>query len=216
MSASPDTSPAPRPAGLLFPPLCIATPPAWLELAGVQWRELLVDHANCEKKAASTALSLLFTYAEDPALTTQLSRLAREELRHFEQVQRLMVSLDVPFERLAPSRYAEGLRHATRADEPGRRVDLLICGGLIEARSCERFTAVAPRLPEPLGTFYRTLSEAEMRHFSVYFRLGESAARAGGIEFDARVAQLAEVEGALISQPDSQFRFHSGPPVLRG
>jgi tRNA-(ms[2]io[6]A)-hydroxylase len=71
-------------------------------------------------------------------------------------------------------------------------------------------------LPEPLGTFYRTLSEAEMRHFSVYFRLGESAARAGGIEFDARVAQLAEAEGVLISQPDAQFRFHSGPPALRG
>lgn len=212
MSARRDTSPASEPAAQLFPPLLVATPPEWLERAATQWRELLVDHANCEKKAASTALSLLFTYAEDHALTTQLSRLAREELRHFEQVQRLMVSLDVSFQRLSPSRYAEGLRRAARVEEPGRRIDLLICGGLIEARSCERFTALAPRLPEPLGTFYRTLSEAERRHCSVYFRLGETAAE-DAVSFGARVTQLAEIEASLISTPDPQFRFHSGRPA---
>jgi tRNA-(ms[2]io[6]A)-hydroxylase len=213
MSARRDTGPAFEPAARLFPPLLVATPAEWLERASTQWRELLVDHANCEKKAASTALSLLFAYAEDHALTAQLSRLAREELRHFEQVQRLMVSLDVPFQRLSPSRYAESLRRAARVEEPGRRIDLLICGGLIEARSCERFTALAPRLPEPLGTFYRTLSEAELRHFSVYFRLGETAAKEDAVEFGARVTKLAEIEGSLISRPDPQFRFHSGRPA---
>lgn len=215
MSARPDAIPAPPPESPLFPPLRVATPSEWLERAGTHWRELLVDHANCEKKAASTALSLMFTYAEDPELTARLSRLAREELRHFEQVQRLMVSLDVPFQRLSPARYAEGLRRAACPEEPARRVDLLICGGLIEARSCERFAALAPRLPEPLDRFYRTLSEAEVRHFSVYFRLGESAARAGAMDFGERVAQLAEVEATLIATPDPQFRFHSGPPILQ-
>ena len=112
----------------------------------------------------------------------------------------------------SPSRYAEGLRRAARIEEPGRRIDLLICGGLIEARSCERFTALAPRLPEPLGTFYRTLSEAEGRHCSVYFRLGETAA-GDSANFGARVTQLAEIEASLISTPDSQFRFHSGLPA---
>jgi tRNA 2-(methylsulfanyl)-N6-isopentenyladenosine37 hydroxylase len=62
----------------------------------LRWQELLLDHANCEKKAASTALSLIFTYADDPALTSELSRLAREELRHFEQVQRMLSRLRVP------------------------------------------------------------------------------------------------------------------------
>ncbi len=212
MNALPDANPAPRPEPRSFPPLRVATPPEWLAHASTRWRELLVDHANCEKKAASTALGLLFTYAEDLSLAAQLSRLAREELRHFEQVQRLMVALDVPFQRLSPSRYAEGLRRAARLEEPGRRVDLLICGGLIEARSCERFVALAPRLPEPLGTFYRTLGAAEARHFSVYFRLGESAARADDVDFGERVTQLAEAEGALITTPDPQFRFHSGVP----
>ncbi len=60
-------------------------------------RNLLVDHANCEKKAASTALALMFAYPEDRKLTAALSRLAREELRHFEQVQRMMETLDVPY-----------------------------------------------------------------------------------------------------------------------
>src|SRR5262245_52359540 len=90
--------------------LLAATPARWFEVASERWRELLVDHANCEKKAASTALSLIFSYPEDMALTDKMSRLAREELRHFEQVQKLMQELSVPFTRMSPSRYAEGLR----------------------------------------------------------------------------------------------------------
>jgi tRNA-(ms[2]io[6]A)-hydroxylase len=216
MNAPPDPAPASAPESRLFPPLRAVTPTAWLERASRDWRELLLDHANCEKKAASTALSLLFTYAEDLALTAQLSRLAREELRHFEQVQRLMVSLEVPFQRLSPSRYADGLRRAARADEPGRCVDLLICGGLIEARSCERFAALAPLLPQPVASFYRTLSEAEVRHFAVYFELAGSAARADEADLSSRVAELADIEAELITTPDAQFRFHSGVPATRG
>jgi tRNA-(ms[2]io[6]A)-hydroxylase len=215
MNVPTDSAPAPAPESQLFPPLRVVTPPEWLERASRNWRELLLDHANCEKKAASSALSLLFTYAEDLALAAQLSRLAREELRHFEQVQRLMVSLEVPFQRLSPSRYAEGLRRAARLEEPGRCVDLLICGGLIEARSCERFAALAPRLPQPIGSFYRTLSEAEVRHFSVYFHLAERAAQQDEQDFSERVAQLAAIEGDLIATPDPQFRFHSGRPALQ-
>src|SRR5690606_4290710 len=73
--------------------LLASTPAAWVDYAVEHWPALLVDHANCEKKAASTALSLMFTYPEDRTLTGTMSRLAREELRHFEQVQRLMDKL---------------------------------------------------------------------------------------------------------------------------
>jgi tRNA-(MS[2]IO[6]A)-hydroxylase (MiaE) len=93
-------------------PLLAATPAAWLEDACVHWRELLIDHANCEKKAASTALALIFAYPEERALALALSKLAREELRHFEQVTRLMVALGVPFARQRPGRYAQQLRAA--------------------------------------------------------------------------------------------------------
>src|SRR5438876_9913390 len=84
--------------------LLTPTPAAWVDAAVEYWRELLTDHANCEKKAASSALALIFAYPEDRPLTAALSRLAREELRHFEQVQALMESLDVPFVRQQPGR----------------------------------------------------------------------------------------------------------------
>ena len=204
---APDGSSAPDPFDLL----CVATPSGWIEAARSRWQELLLDHANCEKKAASTALSLIFTYADDPALTSALSRLAREELRHFEQVQRMLSRLRVPYRRLKPGRYADQLRRAVRTNEPDRRVDLLICGAIIEARSCERFAAVAPELDEPLRGFYTGLAEAEARHFEIYLDL--AARTAAGRDIDTRKRELAELEAQLIEAPDPQFRFHSGVPA---
>lgn len=203
MSAAPMRSASP----LLLAP----TPGRWFDVASEHWRELLVDHANCEKKAASTALSLIFTYAEDMPLADRLSRLAREELRHFEQAQKLMQELGVPFMRLAPSRYAEGLRAAVARSEPQRLIDLLLCGALIEARSCERFEGLAPRLPEPLGGFYAGLAVAEARHHALYLRLAEQRARE--LAWRERLQQLAEIEADLATSPDAQFRFHSGLPA---
>lgn len=204
MNAAVDLAPH---AGILL----AATPQAWYDAAVVRWRELLVDHANCEKKAASTALSLMFTYAADMQLTDRLSRLAREELRHFEQVQKYMRELQVPFARLAPSRYAEGLRRAVRNSEPLRLLDLLLCGALIEARSCERFVGLAPRLTAPLGEFYGGLAHSESRHQSLYLRLAEQRAR--DIDWSGRLKDLAAIEADLATSPDPQFRFHSGSPL---
>lgn len=195
----------------LAPILRAPTNPKWFDVACERWRELLVDHANCEKKAASTALSLIFTYADDFELTGRLSRLAREELRHFEQVQKYMSEGGVAFKRLTPSRYAEGLRRAVRRDEPGRLLDLLLCGALIEARSYERFVGLTPRLHEPLASFYGGLAESEARHRLLYVWLAER--RADSAEVRARLAALSEVEAELATAPDRQFRFHSGTPA---
>ena len=192
-------------------PLTARTPAAWFTAAPAHLAELLLDHANCEKKAASTALALMFSYADDVALTRQLSRLAREELRHFEQVQRCIDELGIEYRRLRPSRYADGLRAAVRQREPGRRLDLLICGALIEARSCERFEGLVARLPEPVSAFYRGLQESEARHFRVYLALAEDFAAHHGLDADARVRELAVVEAELATAPDTEFRFHSGP-----
>ena len=191
--------------------LLAPTPQRWFAVACERWRELLVDHANCEKKAASTALSLIFTYADDLQLTDRLSRLAREELRHFEQVQKMMQELGVPFVRLAPARYADGLRKATRRADPGRLIDLLLCGALIEARSYERFVGLAPRLQAPLGDFYGGLAASEARHQGIYLRLAEQ--RAGEADWRARLTHLGEIEAELATSPDPQLRFHSGLPV---
>jgi tRNA-(ms[2]io[6]A)-hydroxylase len=192
--------------------LAAATPAAWVEAAIQGWREVLVDHANCEKKAASSALALIFAYPEDVAMTHALSRLAREELRHFEQVSQLMQRMQVPFERQRPGRYAAGLRTALRQHEPVRRLDLMCAYALIEARSAERFALLAARLPAPLDGLYRSLQQSEARHFQLYVRLAHGAPGIDGDAIGPRLAQLAQVEAALATEPDEQLRFHSGPP----
>lgn len=189
--------------------LLAATPTAWVDAAVAGWRELLVDHANCEKKAASTAVALIFSYPEDTQLSLSLSRLAREELRHFEQVQGAMSELGVPFIRQKPGRYAAGLRRELRTSEPGRKLDLLLSGALIEARSCERFRLLAVRMPEPLGRFYGRLAQSEARHFELY--VGLARARHPE-EWRPRLRVLARAEAQLATSPDAQLRFHSGPP----
>lgn len=192
--------------------LLAPTPGAWLEAACEQWQELLIDHACCEKKAASSALSLIFAYPECIEQKLALARLAREELRHYEQVTRMMQRLGVAFRRLRPGRYAVGLRSAVRTHEPQRRLDLLLTGALIEARSCERFRLLAPRLAAPLGGFYADLAQAEARHGELYLGFAREAASAAGEDYAARLAQLAAIEGPLILDADEQLRFHSGPP----
>lgn len=192
--------------------LAAATPAAWVDAAVERWRELLVDHANCEKKAASSALALMFAYPEDRRLAAALSRLAREELRHFEQVQRMMIELDVPFIRQRPGRYANGLRAALRTLEPARKLDLLLSAALIEARSCERFALLVPRLPEALATLYAQLQRSEARHFELYLDFAARAAQRDGADWRARLGELAEVEAELATCPDGELRFHSGPP----
>lgn len=188
-----------------------ATPQAWFDYAVHHIDDLLVDHANCEKKAASTALSLIFTYSEDMELSDRMSKLAREELRHFEQVQRLMRKLNIRFKRMSPARYAEGLRKSIRRDDPERLLDLLVCGALIEARSCERFMGLAPLLEEPLRSFYDGLSASEARHHELYLQL--AGARFAD-EWQERLKQLGAIEAELITADDTLFRFHSGVPLV--
>jgi tRNA-(ms[2]io[6]A)-hydroxylase len=194
------------------PPLAAPTPDAWFEAAVADLPTLLLDHANCEKKAASTALALMFAYADDATLCRQLSRLAREELRHFEQVERLLAESGVGHRRLAPSRYAESLRRVVAQREPHRKLDLLLVGALIELRSCERFTGLVPRLPPPLAAFYAQLLASEARHGSLYLGAARRHAAEHGLDADERLAALAELEAGLATAPDRELRFHSGPP----
>jgi tRNA-(ms[2]io[6]A)-hydroxylase len=189
-----------------------ATPAAWIERARAEADVLLIDHANCEKKAASTALSLMFAYAEDLVLTDKMSRLAREELRHYEQVAKLMKVLAVVPQRLAPGRYAERLRRLVSKSEPQREVDLMICGALIEARSCERFAALAPAIGGAIGELFQGLHGAEARHYRVYLDLARRAAHRAGVSIHPRVEEFAELESELITSRDEVFRFHSGTP----
>jgi tRNA 2-(methylsulfanyl)-N6-isopentenyladenosine37 hydroxylase len=195
------------------PLLRTPTPASWIARACESPEVLLIDHANCEKKAASTALALMFAYAEDLVLTDKMSRLAREELRHYEQVAKLIKSLGIEPARLSPGRYAERLRRLVAKSEPQREVDLMICGAFIEARSCERFAALGPAIGGPAGELFAGLHTAESRHFKVYLDLARRAAVRAGIDEQPRIEAFAHLEAELINGPDDLFRFHSGTPV---
>ena len=186
-----------------------ATPDKWLENALDNQTLMLIDHANCEKKAASTALNLIYRYTDNFELLNKMSRLAREEMRHFEQVIGIMKRRNVNYLHISASRYAAGMRELARPDEPGKLIDVLVIGAFIEARSCERFARLAPYLDDELEAFYSSLLKSEGRHFQDYLKLAKKTAGEPGIA--DRVALFAEREQHLIEQPDSEFRFHSGP-----
>jgi tRNA-(ms[2]io[6]A)-hydroxylase len=195
------------------PLLRASTPASWIARACESPAVLLIDHANCEKKAASTALALMFAYAEDFFLTDKMSRLAREELRHYEQVAKLIKSLGIEPQRLAPGRYAERLRRLVAKSEPQREVDLMVCGAFIEARSCERFEALGPAIGGPAGELFAGLHAAESRHYKLYLELARRAADRAGMELEPRIDAFAQLEAELINGPDELFRFHSGAPA---
>jgi len=197
----------PAPVAAFF---AVPTPDEWLSEARQRVPELLQDHANCELKAASTALGFIYRYPERTAIASRMSRLAREELRHFEQVRKWLDEMSVPFEHVSASRYAGTLRRAVRQGEPKKLMDMLIVGAIIEARSCERFAVLAPHLPDRLGRFYAGLLASEARHFEHYLKFAREECAVAEETFDARLGELKEIEADLITSPDSQFRFHSG------
>jgi len=187
------------------------TPARWVDVALENQEIMLIDHANCEKKAAATAMSLMTKYVERTELLFCAARLAREELHHFEQVVEIMQQRNIPYTVLSPSRYASGMiKHSRHHDELNILVDRLIIGAYIEARSCERFAKIAPHLDETLSRFYTSLLRSEARHFTDYLELAQQYA---GEDISERVQSFGRVEAELILSPAEQFRFHSGVPV---
>ncbi len=186
-----------------------SSPSSWVEWAVQNPELMLIDHAHCEKKAASTAMSLMYRYVERDNLLHKMSRLAREELIHFEQVHKLMRNRGISYQHLAASRYADGLRKKIRTHEPARLVDTLIVGAFVEARSCERFAVLAPHLDDELSKFYLSLLKSEARHFEDYLALAEEYSDE---PIGDRVALFRAIEEELITAPDIEFRLHSGPP----
>ena len=185
------------------------TPQRWVECAIQNQDVLLIDHANCEKKAASTALNLIYKYTDDFGLLNKMSRLAREEMRHFEQVIAIMQRRNIAYHYISASRYAAGLRSLVHSEEPYRLADILIIGAFIEARSCERFARIARHLDDELCRFYQSLLKSEARHYRDYLSLAENLI--GREALSDRLSPIADREQKLIQTSDTEFRFHSGP-----
>jgi tRNA-(ms[2]io[6]A)-hydroxylase len=190
--------------------LACPTPAAWVQAALADQETLLIDHKNNEYKAASTAMALMAKYGQELDLINFMSRLAREELVHHEQVLRIMKKRRIELRPVSASRYASGLRKLVRNHEPQKLVDTLVVGAFIEARSCERFEALVPHLDEELGKFYGGLLKSEARHFQGYLKLAYQYGEESDV---ARVIErVREAERELIESPDQEFRFHSGVP----
>jgi len=188
--------------------LYCSTPEAWLDQAINHIPLLLIDHANCEKKAAGTAMNLMYRYVDNYELLNKMSRLAREELRHFEQVIAIMKKRGIVYPHIEAAEYAGQLRKPIRTSEPYRLVDTLIVGAIIEARSCERFAKLAPLLDNELQTFYLSLLKSESRHYQDYLGLAKKAA---GQDISDRVDIFLTLEKEIILRDSHEFRFHSGP-----
>ncbi|GMN89026.1 tRNA-(ms[2]io[6]A)-hydroxylase [Francisella sciaenopsi] len=187
--------------------LLCETPDQWIQKALVNIELMLVDHAHCEMKAASSAMTYIYRHPDKYELVTRMSKIAREELVHFEQVMRIMKKRDIQYKAISASRYASQLIKAARTDKEGRFIDALIIGAYIEARSCERFAKVAPYLDSELQKFYNGLLESEKRHFTIYLHFAE---KYSSTDIGKDIRRIGEIEKDLILSSDSEFRFHSG------
>ena len=180
----------------------------WFAQVDTSLDEILIDHAHCEKKAAGVAMNLLFSYVDNVALARAMTEIVNEELEHFRLVLDLLERRGIPFQKLTPSSYGQRLHELIRKEEPGRAVDRLLVAGLIEARSCERFSLLADHVADQeLRDFYRGLFESEARHHSTYVRLACDFAAEDAVR--ERLHWLAAAEAAIIATGDPLPRMHS-------
>ena len=184
------------------------TSPRWLAQVDAGLEDVLVDHAHCEKKAAGVAMNLLFSYVDHAELARAMTEIVVEELEHFRLVLDLLERRGIPFRKLQPSSYGQRLHERIRREEPGKAVDRLLVAGLIEARSCERFSRLADHVSDPeLRDFYRGLFESEARHHATYVRLACDFAPEDAVR--DRLRWLAGEEAAIIAEGDPFPRMHS-------
>jgi tRNA-(ms[2]io[6]A)-hydroxylase len=194
--------------------LCLTQPTSakWVDAALADLDAVLVDHAHCEMKAASNALSLAVRATQAPQVVSHLVALAEEELSHFRRVLGELERRGIPLGPPPLDAYAAELRKIVRAERRGTPsgngvsstvalVDRLLVAALIEARSCERFRllsdALRERGPADLQALYQELLASEARHFRTFVDLAHEVARPDDAWVDGRLDVVAELEGAL-------------------
>ena len=184
------------------------TPDRWFAQVESQLEPLLLDHAHCEKKAAGTAMNLIFAYVDRTDFVRALKEIVVEELDHFQQVLELLAARSMKFRRLTPSSYGARLSELIRKQEPGKAVDRCLVAALIEARSCERFAILRDRLQDrELAEFYGSLFESEARHHATYVEFAKLFASAE--EVARRLEELSALEAEIVQQGDPMPRVHS-------
>jgi tRNA-(ms[2]io[6]A)-hydroxylase len=188
--------------------LCLttSTDPRWAEIAVADLPATLADHAHCEMKAATNALSLATRWPATPRLARALTDVAEEELRHFREVMTLLEARGIDLGRPEVDVYAAELRRAANVSGDksprGSLADRLLVGALIEARSCERFRLLADALGargDALASFYEELFACEARHYTTMVDLAIDVS-GDEAQVRARLAELARAEGEIAAR----------------
>ncbi|MCE7072148.1 MULTISPECIES: tRNA-(ms[2]io[6]A)-hydroxylase [Dyadobacter] len=154
----------------------LPTDPRWTDIAAMQLDEILIDHAYCEQKAASTCISIIVHYPERTELVETLTPIVAEEWGHFQRVLKELKKRNIPLGRQRKDEYVGQLMKLVRnkGDYEGAMLDRLLISGLIEARSCERFKLLSESLEdESLQKFYRELMISEAGHYRTFIELAE-------------------------------------------
>lgn len=190
--------------------LLCRTSDEWVKTALEYSDIILIDHAINELKAAQSAMTLMTRNPHKLDVLDKMSRLAREELVHFEQVMKILKQRDIKYLPIKASSYAAKMAKFIRKTNEEILVDNLIIGSIIEARSCERFYKLAPHLDAELEKFYLSLLKSEARHFQDYLALAQKYSKE---PIDERIAFFLEEERKAIMEPDDLIRLHSGMPL---
>ena len=180
--------------------LKLATDPRWAELVDQDLGAILSDHAWCEQKAASNAISMIVRYPEQITLVQELTRIAQEEITHFGMVVDRIKERGLSLEPERKDHYVNQLLTFVRKDgsKADRLVDRLLFSAMIEARSCERFKMLSERISdESLRAFYRELMISEAGHYTTF--IGFARACGEGIDVDARWQEFLAFEADLIT-----------------
>jgi tRNA-(ms[2]io[6]A)-hydroxylase len=197
----------PRPAERL---LRSDTRDVWAKVAADDLVATLADHAHCEKKASASAIALINDYPEDSELVTVMARLAEEEIGHFREVHALLLGRGAELTRDRGDPYARSLMGLFRQPQDQRKLDRLLIGALIEARSCERFRLLRQELERrgdaTLAAVFRRLESSEAGHAALFVHLAEE--RFGAEPTRSRLHELAETEAGIVAQLPIVARIH--------
>ncbi len=189
--------------------LKLPTDPHWVNIVESNINEILTDHAWCEQKAASNALSLIVNNSECTDMVTALIELAKEELDHFEQVHNLIKKRGMQLGRERKDNYVNELYKFMKKDGSRKQalVDRLLFSAMIEARSCERFRVLSENITDPeLAKFYRDLMISEAGHYTTFIGFARQYGESDSV--DKRWKEWLEHEAIVIKNYGKQETIH--------
>lgn len=181
--------------------LKLPTDPRWVNIVEKNIEEILTDHAFCEQKAASNAITIVVKNPEKTDMVTALLELAKEELTHFQMVHQKLIDRGFVLGKERKDEYVNLLYDFMRkgGSRHDQLIDRLLFAAMIEARSCERFRVLSENIKDAdLAAFYRELMISEANHYTLF--IGFANQYADGVDVDARWQQWLEFEGKIISQ----------------